>query len=86
MLGGKGLAYDMVRAFRLDERRASRRRSLPPSVTGPRSRWVTAMSPITFLQWLGLLEKVEIDLGGQATGRISGRTAFLAGRGGARRL
>lgn len=62
MLGGKALTYDMVRAFHLDER-ARLKAQEPPTFRD----WAKvtlgriAMSPITFLQWLGLLEKIEVD-------------------------
>lgn len=62
MLSGKGLAYDMVRAFRLDER-ARIKAQEPPTFRDWAKVRITdvAMSPLYFLQWLGLLPKSEVD-------------------------
>lgn len=67
MLGSKGLAYDMVRAFRLDERTRLKAQE-PPTIRD----WAKvtmgqiAFSPLTFLQWIGVLPTVEIDWVDQA--------------------
>jgi len=62
MLGGKGIAYDMVREFRLDERTRLKAQE-PPTFRD----WakVTIMSvilsPITLMQKLGLMPVGEVD-------------------------
>jgi len=62
MLGGKGLAYDMVKEFRLDERTRLRAQEPPTFRDWAKVTIVkTIMSPITFLQWLGLMSVGEID-------------------------
>jgi len=62
MLGGKGIAYDMVKAFHLDER--TRLKAQEPANF---REWAKVtimqivMSPITFLEWLGLREPGQVD-------------------------
>jgi uncharacterized protein involved in exopolysaccharide biosynthesis len=61
-LGGKGIATDMVKKFRLDERTRIKAQE-PPTLRD----WCkitivnVVMSPITLLEWLGLKEKGEVD-------------------------
>lgn len=68
MLGGKGIAYDMVKEFRLDERTRLKAQQ-PPTFRD----WakVTIMnvitSPITLLQKLGLMSVGQIDWVDKAT-------------------
>jgi uncharacterized protein involved in exopolysaccharide biosynthesis len=62
MLGGKGIAYDMVKAFHLDE--LTRKHAQEPDTFRD---WFkvqatnVVMSPIYFLQWVGLLPKSDVD-------------------------
>lgn len=62
MLGGKALTYDMVKAFRLDERARLKAQDPPTFRDWFKVRMVdVVMSPIYFLQWVGVLEKSEVD-------------------------
>jgi uncharacterized protein involved in exopolysaccharide biosynthesis len=61
-LSGKGLATDMVKKYKLDERTRIKAQE-PPTLRD----WLkvtivnTVMSPIYFLQWIGLMPKSEVD-------------------------
>jgi uncharacterized protein involved in exopolysaccharide biosynthesis len=61
-LGGKGIATDMVKKFRLDERTRIRAQEPPTFRDWCKVTIVnTMMSPIYFLQWLGVMPKSEVD-------------------------
>ena len=62
MLGGKGIATDMVKQFHLDELTRIKAQD-PPTFRDWFKVTMTdiVMSPITFLQWLGVLEKKDTD-------------------------
>jgi len=61
-LGGKGLATDMVKKYRLDERTRIRAQEPPTFRDWCKVTIVnTLMSPIYFLQWVGLMPKSEVD-------------------------
>lgn len=62
MLGGKGIAYDMVKQFRLDERTRLKAQDPPTFRDWCKKAIVdTAMSPMYFLQWIGWMDKREVD-------------------------
>ena len=62
MLGGKALAYDMVKKYGLDERQRLRAQEPPTFRDWAKITIVkTMMSPILFLQWVGLMDTPEID-------------------------
>jgi uncharacterized protein involved in exopolysaccharide biosynthesis len=62
MLGGKGIATDMVKKFHLDERTRIRAQEPPTFRDWCKITIVNiVMSPITLLEWLGLKEKGEVD-------------------------
>jgi uncharacterized protein involved in exopolysaccharide biosynthesis len=61
-LGGKGIATDMVKKFRLDERTRIKAQEPPTFRDWCKVTIVnTVMSPIYFLQWIGLMPKSEVD-------------------------
>ena len=62
MLGGKGIATDMVKAFRLDELTRIKAQETPTFRDWLKVTITDILtSPLTFLQWLGVLDKREID-------------------------
>ena len=62
MLGGKGIATDMVKAFHLDELARKKAQDTPTLRDWLKVRCTdVVMSPIYFLQWVGVLDKKEID-------------------------
>jgi uncharacterized protein involved in exopolysaccharide biosynthesis len=62
MLGGKGIAYDMVKAFHLDELTRKKAQEPPTLRDWIKVRMVdVVMSPIYLLEWLGLKEKSQVD-------------------------
>jgi uncharacterized protein involved in exopolysaccharide biosynthesis len=62
MLGGKGLAYDMVKQFHLDERTRLKAQA-PPTFRDWAKLMImdVVLSPITLLQKLGLMEVGQVD-------------------------
>jgi len=61
-LGGKALATDMVKKFRLDERTRIRAQAPPTFRDWCKVTIVnTIMSPVYFLQWVGLMPTSEVD-------------------------
>jgi uncharacterized protein involved in exopolysaccharide biosynthesis len=61
-LGGKGIATDMVKKFRLDERTRIRAQDPPTFRDWCKVTIVNViMSPILFMEWVGLKDKSEVD-------------------------
>jgi uncharacterized protein involved in exopolysaccharide biosynthesis len=61
-LGGKGIATDMVKKFGLDERTRIKAQEPPTFRDWAKVTIVnTLMSPIYFLQWIGVMPKSEVD-------------------------
>jgi uncharacterized protein involved in exopolysaccharide biosynthesis len=62
MLGGKGIALDMVKQFKLDERTRLKAQQPPTFRDWAKVTIVnTIMSPYYFLQWIGLLPPSQVD-------------------------